>query len=258
LTYNIKLPQFEGPFDLLLFFIERDELDIYDIPVAKITNDFLDYIRHLENLNIDVAGEFILVAATLMRIKAKMLLPRKDLDEQGNEIDPRQELVQKLLEYKSYKEIFADLQLLEDDRQKKTHRGNILVELQVIANQAMADAELENLTLFRLLKTYQDILQRFNNKEERIVHTVVHYNYTLEERREFLVAFIFENKTVDAKMLLSSCENRMHAIFTFLALLDLLQQEIFSIVINSVNCNDFVLIAAPPVEEIQQTELELE
>jgi segregation and condensation protein A len=90
LSYTIKLPQFEGPFDLLLFFIERDELDIYDIPVAKITVEFLDYIRHLERLNIDVASDFILVAATLMRIKAKMLLPRKDLDEAGNEIEPRQ------------------------------------------------------------------------------------------------------------------------------------------------------------------------
>jgi segregation and condensation protein A len=258
LTYTIKLPQFEGPFDLLLFFIERDELDIYDIPVAKITNDFLDYIRHLESLNIDIASEFILVAATLMRIKAKMLLPRKDLDEEGNEIDPRQELVQKLLEYKSYKEIFADLQLFEAERQRKVQRGNILVEMQVIANQAMADAELENLSLFKLLKTYQDILRRFSEREEKIVHTIVHYNYTLEERREFIIAFVFENQQVDALQLLSKCENRMHAIFTFLALLDLLQQEIISIVIHSQNSNDFLLIAAPPKEEIVQTELELE
>ena len=87
-TYEIKLPQFEGPFDLLLFFIERDELDIYDIPIAKITNDFLGYMHEMKSLNFDLASEFILVAATLMRIKAKMLLPRKELDEQGNEIDP--------------------------------------------------------------------------------------------------------------------------------------------------------------------------
>ena len=102
-TYNIKLSQFEGPFDLLLFFIERDELDIYNIPIAKITDDFLEYIRHMEALNIDLASEFILVAATLMRIKAKMLIPRKPIDEEGNEVDPREELVQRLLEYKRYK-----------------------------------------------------------------------------------------------------------------------------------------------------------
>lgn len=258
MTYTIKLPQFEGPFDLLLFFIERDELDIYDIPVAKITIEFLDYIRHLESLNIDVASDFILVAATLMRIKAKMLLPRKDLDEAGNEIDPRQELVQKLLEYKSYKEIFSELQRLEDARQKKQLRGNILVELQLIANQAMADAELENLSLFKILKTYQEVLQRFNSREEKLVHTIVHYNYTIEERRDFILAYVFEKESVDAVELLSKCENRMHAIFTFLALLDLLQQELISIDVKSGEINNFVLLAAPPNNEILQTELELE
>ena len=101
-NFEIRLPLFEGPFDLLLFFIERDELDINDIPISKITNDFLEYIRRLETLNIEIASEFILVAATLMRIKSKMLLPRPQLDEQGNEIDPREELVKHLLEYKKY------------------------------------------------------------------------------------------------------------------------------------------------------------
>ena len=91
--FEIHLPLFEGPFDLLLFFIERDELEITDIPISKITNDFLEYIHHLEKLNIEVASEFILVAATLMRIKSKLLLPRPQLDEKGNEIDPREELV---------------------------------------------------------------------------------------------------------------------------------------------------------------------
>ena len=108
-TYNIKLPLFEGPFDLLLFFIERDELDIFNIPIAKITDDFLDYIRQIEAMNIDLASEFILVAATLMRIKAKMLIPRKPLDEEGNEIDPRDELVQRLLEYKRYKSVLDEM-----------------------------------------------------------------------------------------------------------------------------------------------------
>src|ERR1700750_3511196 len=92
-TYQIKLPQFEGPFDLLLFFIERDELDIYNIPITKITNEFLDYIHQSESLNIELSSEFILFISTLMRIKAKMLLPRKELDQQGNEIDTRQALM---------------------------------------------------------------------------------------------------------------------------------------------------------------------
>ena len=128
-TYTIHLPQFEGPFDLLLFFIERDELDINDIPIAKITDDFLSYIRQMEQMNIDLASEFVLVAATLCRIKAKMLLPRKPLDEEGNEIDPREELVQRLLEYKRYKSVLEDLRKLEEDRSFRNLRGNVSREL---------------------------------------------------------------------------------------------------------------------------------
>ena len=111
--FEIKLPLFEGPFDLLLFFIERDELDIYDIPIAQITDDFLQYLDHLEQLNVEVASEFILVAATLMRIKAKMLLPRPVIDEDGNEIDPREELVRHLLEYKKYKSVVSTLSVIQ-------------------------------------------------------------------------------------------------------------------------------------------------
>ena len=113
-NFEIKLPLFEGPFDLLLFFIERDELDINDIPISKITNDFLDYIRQLEVMNIEVASEFILVAATLMRIKSKMLLPRPQIDEQGNEVDPREELVRHLLEYKKYKSVIETFHKMEE------------------------------------------------------------------------------------------------------------------------------------------------
>jgi len=152
-TYTIKLDQFEGPFDLLLFFIERDELDIYNIPIATITDDFLEYIRQMEALNIDLASEFILVAATLMRIKAKMLIPRKPVDEEGNEIDPREELVQRLLEYKRYKSVLEEMREMESKRSKQADRGNITKELKVIATKALVDVELESLSLFKILKT---------------------------------------------------------------------------------------------------------
>src|SRR5579863_3599420 len=133
-TYEIKLPQFEGPFDLLLFFIERDELDIYDIPIFKITGDFLVYIHQMDALNIELASEFILVAATLMRIKAKMLLPRKDIDPAtGEEIDPRDELVRRLIEYKKFKEATGAMRKLEEDRQNINKRGNALSENREIA-----------------------------------------------------------------------------------------------------------------------------
>src|SRR6266496_5644441 len=122
-SYQIKLSQFEGPFDLLLFFIERDELDIYNIPITTIINDFLDFIHKEESLNIELSSEFILFISTLMRIKAKMLLPRKELDEQGNEIDPRQELVEKILEYKRFKEAALRMSELDALRMLMSRRG---------------------------------------------------------------------------------------------------------------------------------------
>jgi segregation and condensation protein A len=123
-SYQIKLPQFEGPFDLLLFFIERDELDIYNIPIHSIIEDFLKYIHSGGALNIELSSEFILFVSTLMRIKARMLLPRKELDEQGNEIDPRQELIDKLLEYKRYKEAAVTLAEMEAIRHLMVRRGS--------------------------------------------------------------------------------------------------------------------------------------
>src|SRR5687768_11489819 len=156
-AYQIKLPQFEGPFDLLLFFIERDELDIYNIPITGLTNDFLDYIHHLESLNIELASEFILFISTLMRIKAKMLLPRKEVDEAGNEIDPRQELVDKILEYKRYKQAAAELAEQEADRMLQVKRGNIAKELAEIGEVTSEGTEVQTLTLFKLTKTFEKV-----------------------------------------------------------------------------------------------------
>ena len=146
-SYQIKLPQFEGPFDLLLFFIERDELDIYNIPITSIINDFLDYIHKSEELNIELSSEFILFISTLMRIKAKMLLPRKELDAQGNEIDPRQELINKILEYKRFKEASAQMAEMEALRMLMVKRGNIQKELSQIGEETGEGTEIQNITL---------------------------------------------------------------------------------------------------------------
>lgn len=249
MTYKIKLPEFEGPFDLLLFFIERDELDIYDIPISSITNDFLEYLREMEELNIDTASEFILVASTLMRIKAKMLLPRKELDDEGNEIDPRKELVERLLEYRRYKEVLVELRKMEATRAARTHRGNIVDEIQQMTSAALADAELENLSLFRLLQAYERVLSTFEFRTEKTVHTVVHFHYTIEERRDFLLNNLNTKQKLSFKGIFSACENRLHAIFTFLAILDLMQQELIIFVEGAGGFNDFE-IKAPPVEHV--------
>ena len=224
-TYTIRLPQFEGPFDLLLFFIERDELDIHDIPIARITDDFLGYMRQMEAMNIDLASEFILVAATLCRIKAKMLLPRKPLDEEGNEIDPREELVQRLLEYKRYKSVLDDMRRLEEARSQRNHRGYASRELQRIANVALVDAELENLSLFKLLRTFEQVMERFRIDNTRAVHRIVRFSYTIEEQQAYILSRLRSGARTDFQEVFASCQDRIHAIITFLALLELLNHQ---------------------------------
>ena len=235
MTYTIKLPQFEGPFDLLLFFIERDELDIYDIPISKIADDFLAYIHHMEMMNIDLASDFILVASTLMRIKAKMLIPRKEIDEAGNEIDPREELVQRLLEYKRYKSVLEEMRSLEANQAGKRERGYVNAELKGIATKALVDVEMESLTLYKILRAFENCMTRFEYANRKVVHKVVRYNYTLSGQKQYLLDSVHKLKKdekISFETVFSSLENRMHAIFTFLALLELVQLKFMSLVIG--------------------------
>jgi segregation and condensation protein A len=225
-TFTIKLPVFEGPFDLLLFFIERDELDIYNIPIAKITDDFLDYLRQMESLNVDLASEFIVVAATLMRIKAKLLLPRKQVDEEGNEIDPRQELVERLLEYKRYKSVLEDLRRLEEVRAFMNPRGYASAELRKLAEHALADAEMESVTLYKLLRVFERLVSRFEeDKKAKRVHTVYNFNYTIQDQRQYIVSQLVKGEKKDFETIFLTLENRIHAVVTFLALLELLNAQ---------------------------------
>jgi segregation and condensation protein A len=228
-TYEIKLPQFEGPFDLLLFFIERDELDVYNIPISKITQDFLDYIHQMSVMNIELASEFIVVAATLMRIKAKLLLPRKDLDEAGNEIDPRQELVNKLLEYKRYKEVLDDMRKLEDNRASKFERGNLPSELKSLAESFSGEAELHTLTLFKLMKAFEKVMARYEEEKSRPIHQVIQYPYTIQGSREQIIDLTKNASNLAFEKIFEFCDNRIHAIFTFLAMLELIQERLLSI-----------------------------
>ena len=241
-TYTIKLPQFEGPFDLLLFFIERDELDIYNIPIATITDDFLGYIRHIEEMDVDLASEFILVAATLCRIKAKMLLPRKPVNEAGNEIDPREELVQRLLEYRRYKSVLDEMRQLEEQRAFREYRGNASKELRQIASVALVDVEMENLTLFKLLKTFERLVRQMEAEGHRAVHTIARFDYTIAEQQEYILSTIKPGKKTDFKGLFKKLENRVHAIVTFLALLELLNLQKLKIT-QGEGANNFWLTA---------------
>ena len=229
INFEIHLPQFEGPFDLLLFFIERDELDIQDVPIARITDDFLDYIHQMNALNIELASEFIFVAATLMRIKAKMLLPRPDLDEEGNEIDLKRDLIQKLIEYKKFKQISEELKLLEEERLKREKRGNISYDLQQLALVSGPGEELESFDLYKLMLTYNRILQRSAQRNNKQEHVVEQYPYNIEAQKEVIDRLLSINKRLDFKDLLKNSDNKVHFVYNFLAILEMLQQDLISI-----------------------------
>lgn len=239
-TYQIKLPQFEGPFDLLLFFIERDELDIYNIPINGITNDFLEYIHAMEALNIELASEFILFISTLMRIKAKMLLPRKEVDEEGNEIDPRQELVDKILEYKRFKEASEQMVLLEAERLLQQKRGNIKKELDALSDEYSEGTEIQSVTMYKLMQAFERVMKRYQERTDKPQHVVVKYNYSMEGQKKFLIDYVKSNARVAFETIFAQCENRIHAIFTFLSMLELVQLKYMGVMIGS-GRNNFII-----------------
>jgi segregation and condensation protein A len=247
------LPQFEGPFDLLLFFIERDELDIYNIPITTIINDFLDYIHKSEELNIELSSEFILFISTLMRIKARMLLPRKELDAEGNEIDPRQELINKILEYKRFKEASAQMAEMEALRMLMVKRGNIQKELSRIGEEAGEGTEIQHITLFRLMKAFEKAMLKYTDRINKPVHTVVQYNYTMEGSRDQMLSQAREQKTLSFEKIFDPCENRVHAIFLFLSLLELVQQKFLKIIIGE-GKNNFMIQYNEPENRLAELE----
>ncbi len=228
-NFEVRLPLFEGPFDLLLFFIERDELDINDIPISQITREFLEYLHRLETLNIEVASEFILVAATLMRIKSKMLLPRPQLDEQGNEIDPREELIKHLMEYKKYKSVVDHLHKMEETELMKEKRGNLMKELRQLAEVSNVEAELQDVDLFKLLTVFEKVLKRQEEERNRPVHQVFQYPYTIDGQKEFILNEITVKARVAFTELFEKAPTRIALIFNFLAILEMLANGLLSI-----------------------------
>jgi len=247
--FEVKLALFEGPFDLLLFFIERDELDIYDIPISKITSDFLDYIHQMEQLDVDVASEFILVAATLMRIKSKMLLPRPQLDEQGNEIDPREELVRHLLEYKRYKSVIETFHKMEEVELMKEKRGNLMKELKVLAESTNVEAELQDVTIFKLMTVFEKIVKRYEAEKNKPVHQVIQYPYTVEAQKEYLFNELTKKPRISFTDLIEAYPTRIGVIFNFLAILEMLALQLLTIQIGE-GLSNFWIAKAEPTEAI--------
>jgi segregation and condensation protein A len=175
-----------------------------------------------------------------MRIKARMLLPRKELDEQGNEIDPRQELIDKLLEYKRYKEAAATLAEMEAIRHLMVRRGNLQKELSNVGEEAGEGTEIQAITLFKLMKSFERLMFRIQQRQNKPVHTVVRYNYTMEDSREHILSAVRQERTISFEKIFDHCESRLHAIFLFLSMLELVQQNYMNILTGE-GRNNFIL-----------------
>jgi segregation and condensation protein A len=233
--YKVKLNQFEGPLDLLLFFIKRDELNIYDIPISKLTKEFLEYVNLIKILDLEVAGDFILMASTLMHIKVRMLLPR-EVDEKGFEIDPRAELVRALLEYKRYKEMSEELSYFESNQRRKRFRGNFSEDLKEIPHEY--NILLKNVSIYDLAKAFRFAIEQIKDEP---VHQVQKLNVSIEEQMEFIENKLEEYPELHFLQLIENLKEKIRIIVTFVALLEMI--KVGRLVIKSSKLfNDFIII----------------
>ena len=231
-TYRIQLPIFEGPFDLLLFFIERDELDVHDIPIAKITRDFLDYITHLERMNIEVASEFILVASTLMKIKAKMLIPRPVLDQNGEIEDPRMQLVQRLIEYKKYKSIQEDLRKMEDESSEHFKRSFAKKEEKLFLQTEFPEEELVGIDLYSIMRAFKRIWEKHEDRMARPKHVIRKYPFTVDGCKETILTSLKQKSRIDFVSFILDQPSKLYCVFNFLSVLELAQQQKIKLIVG--------------------------
>ncbi len=213
-TVTIKLARFEGPLDLLLHLIQRDEIDIYDIPIAHITQQYLAYLELMRALDLEVAGEFLVMAATLMRIKAKMLLPLPQAGEEEDEGDPREELVQRLVEYRTFKEAAGTLKGREAERRLLYERGLVPGE------EEMGPLPLAPATLFDLLDALNRIMSRI---PDPVVYEVEAEAFDVEDKMILIASTVAERGEASFTELLLRCRARGEMIVTFMALLELIK-----------------------------------
>ena len=236
-TVSIKLERFEGPLDLLLHLIKRDEIDIYDIPISHITQQYLAYIELIRALDLDLAGEFLVMAATLMRIKAKMLLPLPAVGEEDEDGDPREELVQRLIEYRQFKEAANTLKLREAERRLMFERGMIPGE------DEAGPLPLAPATLFDLLDALNRVMSRVPQEQ---LYEVEGDQFDIEDKIAMIVNTLLDRRTLSFTELLLQCRGRSEMIVTFMALLEMIKQG-QARVIQADNFSDITIL--PPTEE---------
>jgi len=218
MAYRVKLQNFEGPLDLLLFLIKKNEVDIYDIPIADITSQYLGYVEIIKLLDLESAGEFILLAATLIRIKAKMLLPRPQSEDEEEIIDPRLELVSQLLEYKKFKELAYKLSDFEEEQRNVFPRGFY----HEVEHEREDGVDLdEDVTIFSLISAFKQVLDRM---PEETFHHIEDIQISLEEQIEYILNQLAGGKQITFFELVSHIRDKLIVVVTFIALLELVKR----------------------------------
>jgi segregation and condensation protein A len=234
--YRVELQQFEGPMDLLLFFIKRDEVDVYDIPIARIADEYLAYVRLLEEIDLDGVGDFIYMAALLINIKARMLLPSEETDEDGEAVDPRRELVERLLEYVRFKEAADQLSTRREGRREHFTRGDASAHREQVEEEH--DVEVDA-SVYDLVEALGEMLEEDDDAETDPVHEVEPLEHSMEEQQEYVLDRIREEPRVSFRTL---CRRRTKGfvIATFLAVLELTRQHYLRIELTE-DRSDFTL-----------------
>ena len=219
MTYKVKLEVFEGPLDLLLYLIKKEELNIYDIPISRVTDQYLEYLELMQLMDLDIAGEFLVMAATLMHIKSRMLLPPDQLEQDEAEEDPRAELVRRLLEYKKFKEAASQLASMESVQKHLFPRvGSIEPEQIEIPKDMLFDAN-----LFDLITAFTKVLKDI---PKDVFHEVIKDEFTVSQKMHDIIHMMVEKSAIFFLDLFRAARNKREMITTFLALLELIKQKI--------------------------------
>lgn len=221
--YRVKLQIFEGPLDLLLFFIKRDELDIYDIPIAQITREFIEYLHLLQELDLEIAGDFIVMAAELMQIKVRMLLPHATGEEE--EEDPRAELVRRLLEYKRFKEASGYLSTLEDEQRKLFYRRDFHLDPKAISVEEQEES-LKDITMFNLITAYKKVIEAV---PKRIYHDVSLLNVSIDEQMSYIADVFRIRNEISFLELVEHMTEKIRIIVTIIAMLEMMKGRLIAL-----------------------------
>lgn len=238
--YRVRLTDFEGPLDLLLFFIKRDELEITNIPIAKITKEFLSYLRLMASLDLDVAGEFIVTAAELMQIKVRMLLPRDETA--AEEEDPRAELVRRLIEYKRFKEMSQEMSKMELEQRKVHYRGFFHADAKLEPAENPQES-LRDISLFNLISAFKAAMDQMPRK---VVHEVSLLNVTVDEQMSFVMDFLRVHGPTTLLRMIAHMTEKIRVIVTIIALLELTKNK-FIFLAAVEGADDIAIRQATPV-----------